>query len=117
MSSASTCRPSRVLQKNESSKCSGTDSRHSRLGWRPTINGFPLSFKESTETAQCLAHVHRDILSFAGSLPPKCSQRDASCGETNCGQRPEANRAWDNRISPVERELASGVRRCQPDIL
>src|SRR5439155_21807728 len=89
-------------------------NRIATWGGRPAIDGFPFSLKESGETPQCLAHVHRDILALAGSLPPKCRHRDASCGQTDCGQRPEPDRAWYIRIASVERHLAYGVRRRVP---
>src|SRR5439155_19168903 len=87
-------------------------NRIATWGGRPAIDCFPFALKESGETPQCLAHVHRDVLALARGLPPKCRHRDASCGQTDCGQRPEANRARENRIGSVECELASGVRSC-----
>ena len=116
MSSATTCRPSRVSRKNASPSLQEWANRIATWGGRPAINGFPFSFKESGETPQCLAHVHRDILSFAGSLPPKCRHRDASCGQTDSGHRPEADRAWENRILSVETEFPARIRGRHADI-
>jgi len=52
------------------------------------IDGFPFALQESGETPQCLAHIHRNILSFSGGSF-QSAPRDASCGQTDCGQRPK----------------------------
>src|SRR5258708_1410974 len=83
---------------------------------RSPIYRFPNPFVETAEAAKCLAKIHMDVLSFAGSISPDRRCRNGLGSQANCGRRAKTEWAWHDRSLSVESKFASVVRGRHSDI-
>src|ERR1700730_15441053 len=83
---------------------------------RTSVDRFPFPLKEAAETPESFSHVHRDILSFAGSGSPERGCGNGLGGQADRGHRAKSEAAWDNRILAEEGEFASTVGCYHPDV-
>ena len=76
---------------------------------RTSVDRFPFPLKEAAEAPESFSHVHRDILSFAGSGSPERGCGNGLGGQADRGHCAKPEAAWDNRIPAEEGEFASTV--------
>src|SRR3984885_16306255 len=83
---------------------------------RAPIYRFPNPIVETAEAAKCLAKIHMDVLSFAGSISPDCRCRNGLGSQANRGRSAKAECAWHDGILSIESELPTAVRGRHSDI-
>src|SRR6202030_3943135 len=86
-----------------------------RSGTAP-IYCFPNPFVETAEASKCLAKIHMDVLSFAGSISPDRRRRNGLGSQANRSRSAITECAWHERILSVESKFASAVRSRHSDI-